>query len=273
MIRGLSLSSRYPTAPYDEFFFRGEVAELAFSFAGRFRVSLDIANRANYLKFMNDRVRETHSVRIARILAERIIGGQIGPGTRLLQDHVAKEFGASHVPVREAFRELQAQGLAEALPRRGYRVTGFDLAELQEVAEMRASLEALALRLAAPNISRKILLEAEEVTRQGDAAKNVRDWEATNRHFHHLILSPCRRPRLLRAIDDLHTASARFLFATWRRDWEAWTDLEHRRILDALRKGETDVACTALAQHVGWSGKRANAIKNASISAGYEILV
>ncbi len=81
---------------------------------------------------------DTLSERIARILADRIISGDLPPGARLRQDHVAAEFGASHVPVREAFRALQVQGLAESEPWRGFRVTGFDVAELREVAEMRA---------------------------------------------------------------------------------------------------------------------------------------
>ncbi|HBS99788.1 MAG TPA: GntR family transcriptional regulator, partial [Citreicella sp.] len=186
--------------------------------------------------------------------------------------HIATEFGASHVPVREAFRELQAQGLAESLPRRGFRVTEFDVAELREVAEMRASLERLALRHAAPHLTRAILAEAEEVTRRGDSAATVRDWEAANRHFHRLILAPCQMPRLLRAIDDLQAASARFLFAAWRRDWEARTDHDHRAILEALRKGQTDLACSTLARHVGWIGKRKAATKNAAPRETYEIL-
>ncbi len=221
---------------------------------------------------MNKKIEETQSARIARILAERIVLGEISPGARLRQDHIAGEFGTSHVPVREAFRELQMQGLAEALPRRGFRVTEFDLAELREVAEMRASLESLALRHAARNMNREILIEAEDVTRRGEAARNVRDWQAANREFHRLILSPCQMPRLLRTIDDLHTASARFLFAAWRRDWEARTDHEHRRILDALHRGRTDLACAALSKHVGWIGKRANSEKNTDSRIGYEFL-
>lgn len=214
---------------------------------------------------------ETQAARIARILTDRIVSGEIAPGTRLRQDHIAEEFGASHVPVREAFRELQIQGLAEGLPRRGFRVTDFDLAELREVAEMRASLESLALRHAAPNMTRAILIEAEEVTRRADTADNVRDWETANRQFHRLILSPCRMPRLLRTIDDLHVASARFLFAAWRRDWEARTDHDHRSVIDALRKGQTDLACATLARHVSWIGKRKSATKNADLKETYEI--
>lgn len=215
--------------------------------------------------------KETQARRIARSLADRIVLGEIAPGTRLRQDHIAAEFGASHVPVREAFRELEIQGLAESIPRRGYRVTEFDLAELREVAKMRASLESLALRHAAPNMTRAVLKEAEEVTRRGDTADNVHDWEAANRHFHQLILSPCRMPRLLRTIDDLHVASARFLFAAWRRDWEARTDHDHRSVLEALRKGRTELACATLARHVGWIGKRKPATKNADLIETYKI--
>jgi DNA-binding GntR family transcriptional regulator len=220
---------------------------------------------------MIEKSQETQAARIARILTDRIVSGAIAPGTRLRQEHIAAEFSASHVPVREAFRELQIQGLAESLPRRGFRVTDFDLAELREVAEMRASLESLALRHAAPNITRAVLVEAEEVTRQGDLADNVRDWEAANRRFHRLILSPCGMPRLLRTIDNLHVASARFLFAAWRRDWEARTDHDHRSVIDALRKGQTELACTTLARHVGWIGKRKSARRNAAIEESYQI--
>lgn len=214
---------------------------------------------------------ETQAARIARILADRIVSGEIGPGMRLRQDHIAAEFGASHVPVREAFRELQIQGLAEGLPRRGFRVTDFDLAELREVAEMRTSLEVLALRHAAPNITRAILAKADEATRRGDTADNVRDWDAANRRFHCLILAPCHMPRLMRTIEDLHVASARFLFAAWRRDWEARTDHDHRSVLDALRRGQTDLACATLARHVSWIGKRKSATKNSDFKETYEI--
>lgn len=221
---------------------------------------------------MKSQTHETHAARIARVLAQKIIAGDIPPGARLRQDHIAAEFGASHVPVREAFRQLESQGLAESLPRRGVRVTDFDLAELREVAEMRASLEALALRHAAPRMTRALLAEAEQLSRRCDEADNVRDWEAANRQFHHMILAPCAMPRLLRTIDDLQTASARFLFAAWRQDWESRTDHDHRAILEALRKGQTDQACATLARHVGWiGGRKARSIKG-DFRKGYAIL-
>lgn len=214
---------------------------------------------------------ETLAARIARILASRIIQGQIPAGERLRQDHIAAEFGSSHVPVREAFRLLEAQGLAENLPRRGVRVSGFDLDALREVAHMRAALEALALRHAAPNIDKNLLLKAESLTDKAEGAENVQEWEEANRQFHRLILTPCNMPRLLATIDDLHAASARFLFAAWRQEWESRTDHDHRTIIDALRKGQVDLACTTLARHVGRIGKQSFRSKISEKTFGYTI--
>ena len=132
---------------------------------------------------------DTIASRISRVLADRIIRGELAPDARLRQDHIAEEFGTSHVPVREAFRRLEAQGLAINLPRRGVRVASFDLKEVREVAEMRAALEGLALRHAAQHLTQAILDAAEEATREGDAASDVYAWEEANRRFHRLILA------------------------------------------------------------------------------------
>ncbi|AWB25605.1 GntR family transcriptional regulator [Methylobacterium currus] len=200
---------------------------------------------------------EPIAVRISRALAERIISGALAAGSRLRQDHVAEEFDASHVPVREAFRRLEAQGLVVSEPRRGVRVAGFSPEEVREVAEMRAALEVLALRHAAPHLTAAILDRAEAATRAGDrAGGDVHAWEEANRTFHRLLLAPCAMPRLLKTIDDLQAASARFLFAGWRAEWEAPTDRDHRAILVALRAGDIDTAAAVLARHVQWVGHR-----------------
>ena len=209
------------------------------------------------------------SVRISRALAERIIAGDVEPGARLRQDHIAEEFGASHVPVREAFRLLESQGLVVSEPRRGVRVAGFSLDEVREVAEMRAALEVLALRQAGPHLTKALLEEAEAISKAGDRASDVQAWEEANRAFHRLIITPCGMPRLLRTIDDLHSASARFLFAAWRAEWEAPTDRDHMAILAALRAGEIETATAVLARHIRWSGQepRKPALRKPSAAA------
>lgn len=205
---------------------------------------------------------DTIASRISRILADRIVTGQLDPGTKLRQDHIAEEFGTSHVPVREAFRRLEAQGLAVSEPRRGVRVASFDLKEVREVAQMRAALEVLALRHAAPHLTPAILDQAEEATVAGDNSRDVRSWEEANRRFHTLILTPCGMPRLLAAISDLHAASARFLFASWRSEWEVRTDHDHRAILAFLRQGNIENAAPVLERHVQWIGQKP--VRNAS---------
>jgi DNA-binding GntR family transcriptional regulator len=199
---------------------------------------------------------DTIAAQISKILSQRIIAGELEPGAKLRQDHIADEFGTSHVPVREAFRRLEAQGLAVSEPRRGVRVASFSLAEIREVAEMRAALEVLALRHAAPHLTRAILDEAEEATHAGDNSRDVRSWEAANRKFHRLLITPCAMPRLLATIDDLHDASARFLFVSWRAEWEARTDHDHLAILAALRDGDVEQAANILTRHVQWIGRK-----------------
>ncbi|KXG87963.1 GntR family transcriptional regulator [Agrobacterium bohemicum] len=200
---------------------------------------------------------DTIASKISRMLAERIVRGELAPGARLRQDHVAEEFGASHVPVREAFRRLEAQGLAVSIPRRGVRVADFGLSDVQEVAEMRAALEVLALRHAIPNMTAAILDEAEAATLAGDRAMDVRQWEEANRRFHRLITAPCAMPRLMEAIDGLHAASARFLFSAWRAGWERRTDTDHRAIIEAIRENRHDEAIRILTGHVQWIGRTA----------------
>jgi len=134
-------------------------------------------------------------------------------------------------------------------------VAGFSRAEVKEVAEMRAALEVLALQNAAPHLTRAILDHAEEINDEGDSAPDVQAWEQANRNFHRTLLAPCGMPRLLKAIDDLQTASARFLFSGWSAEWEAPTDRDHSAILVALRAGQVEQAGSILKRHVLLGGR------------------
>jgi DNA-binding GntR family transcriptional regulator len=193
--------------------------------------------------------------RITRVLASRIVTGRIAPGTPLRQDHVAAEFGASHVPVREAFRRLVAQGLALAEPRRGVRVALLDAASIREVTEMRAALEGLALAHALPRLDEGALAAAEAALAEGETSTDITAWEAANRRFHSVLLAPSDMPRLLAAIDDLGEASARFLFAAWRNlAWQPRSAREHRAILAAARAGKAS-AIPLLERHIRAAGE------------------
>src|SRR5215813_7196567 len=110
----------------------------------------------------------TTAGRIAESISERIVSGALQPDAPLRQDHVAREFHSSHVPVREAFRQLEAQHLVVAVPRRGVRVAPLDINAVKEIAEMRAALEVIALRNAAAKLTSAHLARIELALIEGD---------------------------------------------------------------------------------------------------------
>jgi len=188
---------------------------------------------------------------IARALAGQIVSGALKPGERLLQDQIAQNFRASHVPVREAFRRLEAQGLVVTEPRRGVRVARLDPVDILEVAEMRATLEVLALRHALPKLTAADFAEAHAALDSCTGRTEIAELESANRRFHEAITRRCAMPRLLAGIADLHSASARHLFATWQTlGWQPRSDGEHRAILAAIEAGDADLACERLRDHV-----------------------
>ncbi|MEP4035032.1 GntR family transcriptional regulator [Pseudophaeobacter sp.] len=187
---------------------------------------------------------------IYQALSEQIVTGALQAGEKLRQDHIAREFDTSHVPVREALLRLEAHGLAISEPRRGTRVSALNPSEIREVIEMRVALEILALTHGFARITQADLNAAEAARIACDAATDMATWERCNRVFHRVILAPCQMPRLLAAIDDLHIASARHLFANWQHQWRPRTDQDHAAILQAMQRQDAAAACEILRRHL-----------------------
>jgi DNA-binding GntR family transcriptional regulator len=200
---------------------------------------------------MNSNLNATIAASIAESMAERIISGALPPHTPLRQDHVAREFNSSHVPVREAFRQLEAQHLAVSVPRRGVRVAPLDATSVREIAEMRAALEVVALRNAAPRMAPSDLAKIELALIEADNAETLSEFEVANRAFHRALVTPCGMPRLLASLDGLQLANSRLVFAMGRHaGWRPRSNQDHRLILGALRSRNLDQACNLLARHI-----------------------
>ncbi len=183
-------------------------------------------------------------------LRQQIITGDLNAGEKLRQDHIAKAFETSHVPVREALLRLEGHGLAKSEPRRGMRVAVLDPAEVREVVEMRVVLEPLALQHSVQNMTPGDVKRMDEARIACDEAQTMPDWETRNRVFHRALLTPCGMPRLLHMIDDLHIASARHLFAHWRPKWKQRVDKDHLAIVQALKHKDLGAATTILIRHI-----------------------
>ncbi|HZR75687.1 GntR family transcriptional regulator [Bradyrhizobium sp.] len=193
----------------------------------------------------------TVATRITEAIAERIIAGTLKPDMPLRQDHIAREFNSSHVPVREAFRQLEAQHLVVALPRRGVRVAPLDATAIREISEMRAALEVVALRHAAPRLTQAHLAKIELALIEGENAETLQDFEAANRAFHKALVAPCGMPRLLASLDGLQRANSRLVFAMARSSgWRPRSNQDHRLILGALRARNIEQASALLARHI-----------------------
>lgn len=194
----------------------------------------------------------TLSDRIFVDLSRRILAGDLAPGSKLRQDEVAAGFHASHVPVREAFRRLEAEGLVEAIPRRGVRVATMNPARHFELLEMRASLEALALTHAAERFDRGHMVLLLKADRACSAAEDSEAWEAANAEFHHLLIEPCPLPQLIQILGRLQLLvqwGGRVL-APQRAANYPREDRDHRAILQALQGGEVARAAEILSRHI-----------------------
>ncbi|GAA6209997.1 GntR family transcriptional regulator [Cognatishimia sp. WU-CL00825] len=192
----------------------------------------------------------TISDQITHALTEQILRGELVADEKLRQDHIAKSFNTSHVPVREALQRLVAHGLAVSLPRRGVRVAPFDPADMQEIRVMRLALEPVALRHSILHLTNDQRQEADAARLACDTAKDIVSWERENRRFHFAILAACGMPRLLSEVADLQLLSARHLLASYSKNWVERTDRDHRAIMLAINKRDIDAAVSVLQRHL-----------------------
>lgn len=190
------------------------------------------------------------SDQIAAVLAARVVRGDFAPGEKLRQDQIAREFGTSHVPVREALLQLVAQGLAVSLPRRGVCAAPLDQRAVHELRVMRQALEPVALAQSIPHLSADQIEVAEEARDRCDAADNVHDWEEANRDFHNAIIAGCAMPRLTQEISNLQLLYARHFLAHHAGRWRQRIDADHQAIMAAIRDRDVARAGAVLQRHL-----------------------
>jgi len=193
---------------------------------------------------------------IAESLRQAIIDGQLGPGESLRQENLAQHYAVSRIPVREALRRLESEGWIVLLRNRGARVSPLSVDEVREIYEIRASLEATALRLAAPHHTPQSLKQAEAVLRVSRSERDHSLYVQHNREFHLSLYAPAGRARLAAMIDSLHSQGERYL--RLKLDMPAYksqSDGEHEEILKALRAGKIERAVKILEAHMLRTGE------------------
>jgi DNA-binding GntR family transcriptional regulator len=191
-------------------------------------------------------------------LLQAILDGRYPPGARIVETRVAKEFGTSQAPVREALRDLEALGVVENAPFRGARVRQPSAQELLEAFDVRSVLESHAARLALSNVEdsdlerlKELLDEMREAAAQGDAYTEA----AADAAFHGLIMHLSGNATLERVWKTLEPFLRTYItIVSPRIDRQAVAD-RHVPIIDALRAGEPELVEEAMVRNFELAAK------------------
>lgn len=171
-------------------------------------------------------------------LRRRILTGDLGPGTPLLQADLAQQLGTSTTPVRSALAQLAAEGLVRAEPHHTMFVADPTPEALREVYEMRLLLEPASAAKAAGLITEDELEAGEQLLWRMEHAEDMGEWSSLNRDFHALLASASGSMRLTQVMLDLLGLSALHIRRISRRDVPGRRERaaqEHREILAAMR--------------------------------------
>lgn len=185
-------------------------------------------------------------------LSDAILSGQLSTGDRLVETELSKRLGISRAPIREALVELERQGLAYSVVRRGTFVRSWTKQDLWEVALFRAHLEALAAELATPLITSEdmehlegLVAQMQEAERRGDVPALL----SLDSQFHDRVVSRCNHQRLIRALADL-ALQVRITRILTRPTDHVDYPVQHRTYLVALRSRDPKVARDTVFAHV-----------------------
>jgi DNA-binding GntR family transcriptional regulator len=193
------------------------------------------------------------SQRVADTLRKQILSGDLAPGARIMQEDIAASLGSSRLPVREALRILEAEGLVLLKPNSGAWVSKMDLVECQAIYKLRERVEPLALSESMPNLTSADMARLDEIQHEIETNRDVDRFLSLDRELHLITYSGCR-------IDQLLTMVRRFWNTTqhYRRAYANLVDptghelinFEHRLIIEAIKRGDSTDAERFLAGHI-----------------------
>lgn len=190
-------------------------------------------------------------------IRSHILSGEFVGGERVNPTDIGEQLGISRMPVREALRQLDAEGLVTIRPNRGAMVTVLTPAEVQEFFEIRAVLEALAARLALPHLIGETLEELEGLRKRMDRVRgNVKDWIQRHNEFHDYLCNQANRPRLMADINRIRNAIQPYLLMYINvYDSMEMEGYEHETVMDAIRSQNSQLVELCIRDHVMSAGQ------------------
>ena len=193
--------------------------------------------------------------KVYEYLKSSVLSGRFNPGKRLTEEHLASEIGVSRTPVREALHKLASEGLIKSLDTRGFIASADSKDEIEEMFDIRASLEGYALRLASEIISEETLKGLDGFIENAEDAlrrKKINEVFKWNTRFHDALHDlVAHKPRFHRLITNMRKYVLRYRKDTLHYlDGARRTIDGHRKIMMALRLKEPDLCERIMREHI-----------------------
>lgn len=192
-------------------------------------------------------------------IRERILSGAYREGEPLRQDALAAALGVSRIPVREALRQLEVEGLVTFSAHRGAVVSTLSIGEIEELFELRAEIESDLVRRAVPALTPADLARADDILDAFDAAFRRRDvarWGELNWRLHAALLAPAKRPLTLGIAESLNRHADRYArMQLALTHGESRAHEEHRAIVGAAHRGDAERTARLLRAHILGAGR------------------
>ncbi|MDO4543079.1 MAG: GntR family transcriptional regulator [Clostridia bacterium] len=189
---------------------------------------------------------------VFHILREGIVSGKLPSGAQLKQDEISTALNVSHIPVREALRQLEAQGLVRIHPNRGASVTKLSRATLEDMMDVRASIACSVLTSAIPKMTEEDFSALEAIIAEQRNAADLFTSEKLNYEFHDLLLKRAENSIATLLMELIHANIDRYLRKSFYGEDNSreFSILEHERIVEACRNRDPQTAEKLLRDHI-----------------------
>lgn len=205
---------------------------------------------------VKDEVSDKYSLRgrVFHKIRDDILNGKYKEHDELREQSIGEELGVSRTPVREAFRQLELEGLINIIPNKGAYVTGITSKDIEDIYMIRSLLEGLCARWACDHITDELMEEMEENVYLAEfhAQKNHTEQIATlDNRFHEILYEACDSKMLEHLLKDFHQYVYRIRRQTLAQGPRSnASNQEHRKIMEAIKDHNGDLACELAKEHM-----------------------
>lgn len=199
--------------------------------------------------------RDTLHLKVCNVIRGAIIRGDFKPGERLKQSDLAEKMGVSRMPVREAFRKLESEGLILLEPHKGAVVKSISIEDIQEIYALRSELEKMAVQQSVDLLTEEDIEELSFLVREMENAKDADTFVQYNIDFHRLLVKRCKWERLNSFIGTLWNGLPQQTPHLLTGQIET-SNTEHRKILEAVMNKDNETAANLVSEHIFRTGEK-----------------